>query len=268
MHKRTITASTRTLIVIVLVLFGAMTAGAESDLSREESRRILERVDSLISYADRDFSARYTVTQKRPGQGNSVKETIVFRRDSENTYTIIIEEPPADRGKGYLKKGGNIWLYDPADRRFTSTSAQERFENTNVRNSDFTKSTLSEDFRIVEAEEAELGAYQTDVYRLEAVADSVTFPEKRVWVDENNLLRKMEDYSASGQHMRTLAFPSYKQIESQYVPVHIVIQDELRGRRVDGTFRNERTVISVSDASFKELPDMVFTRSYLERVAQ
>lgn len=241
---------------------------AQTEISRAEGRRILERVDNLVSYEERDFSARYTVTQQRPGQGNSVQEMLLFRRDSEDTYTIIIEEPPADRGKGYLKIGSNLWLYDPADRRFTSTSAEERFENTNARNSDFTKSTLAQDYRIVGHTEGTLGAYETDIYDLEAVTDEVTFPQMRIWIDQNDLVRKFEDYSASGQHMRTTAIPSYRQLEDQYVPVHIVIQDELRGRRVDGQFRNERTVITVSNASFQELPDMVFTRSYLERVSQ
>jgi outer membrane lipoprotein-sorting protein len=256
------------LIIAVLLSAAAALLPAETDISRAEGRRILERVDRLVSYEERDFSARYTVTQQRPGQGNSVTKMLMFRRDSEDTYTIIIEEPPQDRGKGYLKIGSNLWLYDPADRRFTATSAEDRFQNTNARNSDFTKSTLSEDYRIVDHSQAELGQYQTDVYELEATTDDVTFPQMKIWIDQNNLVRKFEDYSASGRHMRTTAIPSYKQLGEQYVPVHIVIQDELRGRQVDGQFKHERTVITVSNASFQELPDMVFTRSYLERVSR
>jgi len=257
------------LTAVTLVLLGVPgTARAQEagGFSREESREILEGVDELVTFEDRDFSGEYTVTQRRPGQGNSVTKMTVFRRDRADTYTIIITEPPADRGKGYLKTGENLWLYDPEDRRFTVTSARDRFQNTNARNSDFTQSTLAEDYRIVGHEEAQLGAYQTDLYELEAVNDSVTFPKMRLWVDEDDLVRKFEDYSASGQHMRTTAIPTYRELENRYVPVNIVIQDELRGREVDGTFRNERTVINVENASLKDVPDMVFTRTYLERV--
>ncbi len=50
-----------------------------------------------------------------------------------------------------------------------------------------------------------------------------------------------------------------------YVPVRIVIQDELRGREVDGEFRNQRTMIEVEKPSLQEVPNMVFTRTFLER---
>lgn len=229
---------------------------------------VLRRVDALVSYGEKDFSAEYTVTQQRPGEGNRVTRMTMFRRDSEETYTIVITDPPADRGKGYLKVGENLWLYDPTDRRFTVISAEERFENSNARNSDFTRSTLAEDYRIVGHETARLGAYDTDVYDLEAVTDDVTFPKMRIWIDKDRLLRKFEEYSASGRHMRTTAIPSYRPLGEQFVPVHIVIQDELRGREVEGRFRNERTVITVANASLKPLPEMVFTRGYLERVGR
>lgn len=259
----------RFLFVQVSLLFlasGAILAAQET-FSSEESREILSRVDALVTYPNNDFSAEYTILETRPGQGSSRTVINLFRRDRENTYTILIKEPAADRGKGYLRIGNNLWLYDPADRRFTVTSAEERFQNSNARNADFNQSTLSEDYRILGREVEQLGAYRTDVYDLEATHDDVTFPKRRVWIDQNNLVRKMEDYSLSGQHMRTTAIPNYRELGEKYVPVRIVIQDELRGRRVEGEFKHERTMITVEKPSFQELPDMVFTRTFLERAS-
>ena len=252
--------------IAVLLLSGAGVAQA-SEISREEGRRILEEIDSLVSYEGSDYSAEYTVTQERPGQGTSRQKMTMFRRDSEDQYTIIIMEPSEDRGKGYVRIGDNLWLYDPADQRFTRTSARDRFQNTNARNSDFTQSTLARDYEIVGHSEERLGAYDTDVYDLEAITDDVTYPKMRIWVDENGLVRKFEDYSLSDQHMRTTAIPNYRRIDDKFVPVRIVIQDELRGREVDGEMRQERTIISVDKPSFRDVPDSVFTRSYLERVS-
>ncbi|MFP4409235.1 MAG: outer membrane lipoprotein-sorting protein [Spirochaetaceae bacterium] len=260
-------AAVAVMAAVAFLVAVAVTLPAQ-EISRDEGRRILQRVDSLVSYEESDFSAEYTVTQQRPGEGNSTTVMTMFRRDREDTYTIVITDPPADRGKGYLKVRKNLYLYDPTDRRFTVVSAKDRFQNTNARNSDFTQSTLAQDYRIVSHETGTLGSYETDIYELEAVTDDVTFPKTKIWVDQDDLLRKSEDYSASGQHMRTIAVPSYRRLGEQYVPAHIVIQDELRGRRVDGAFKHERTVISVDDASRKEIPDMVFTRGYLERVGQ
>ena len=253
--------------LVLLSLFTVSLLSAET-ISREESRRILGRADELVSYEGRDFSAEYSVTETRPGQGTSRTTFTMFRRDSQDTYTIIIMKPEADRGKGYLRKGDKMWLYDPAARRFTVVSAKDRFQGTDARNSDFTKSTLAQDYKIVDHSEQELGVYQTDVYDLEAVTDDVSFPKMKIWIDQEHLVRKFEDYSLSGRHMRTTAIPNYKRIEDRYVPVRIVIQDELRGRNVDGEFKHQRTLIKVDKPSFQEVPDMVFTRAYLERVSR
>lgn len=251
----------------LLAAIVALPAAAD-EISRAESRSILSRVDDLVSYEEEDFSAEYTVIDVRPGQGNSRTKMTIFRRDRENAFTIIIMEPESDRGKGYLRRGDKLSLYDPVPRRFTVVSAKDRFQNTNLRNSDFTKSTLAEDYRIVGRSSARLGSYDTDVYELEALRGDVSFPKKKIWIDQRDLVLKMEDYSLSGRHMRTTAIPEYKQIEESYVPVRIVIQDELRGREVDGKFQHQRTLISVAKASFQSLPDMVFTRAYIERVSR
>lgn len=228
---------------------------------------VLSRIDRLVSFLDTDYSAEYTITQSSPGQGSSTTRAALFRRDAADTYTIIILAPQRDRGKGYLKIGNNLWLYDPTSRRFTVTSARDRFENSNARNSDFTRSTLAEDYRIVGSRNARLGGYSTTVYDLEATTDDVTFPAMRIWVDENDLVRKYEDYSLSGRLLRTTAVPTYQRVGDRYVPVSIVIVDALEGAVVEGEFVNERTVITVERPSLQELPDIVFSQAYLERVS-
>lgn len=252
---------------LICVAFGLSPLVA-NEFTANESREILGRVDRLVSFEDSDFSAEYTITQERPGQGTSVTRMTMFRRDRVDSYTILIMEPAVDRGKGYLRIGNTLSLYDPADGRWTTTSARDRFQNTNARNSDFTQSTLAQDYRIAGHSTEQLGAFATDVYDLEAITDDVSFPRMRIWIDENGLVRKFEDYSLSGQHMRTTAIPSYRRLgDNTFVPVRIVIQDELRGRTVDGRFRNERTIISVDRPSLQSVPDMVFTRAFLERTA-
>lgn len=254
------------LAAVLLVACAPLVASA-SDISDQDGQEILSNIDSLVTYGDSDFSAEYSVTQERPGQGTSRQEMTMFRRDRDNRYTIIITEPSDERGKGYARIGDTLWLYDPADNRYQRTSARDRFQNTNARNSDFTQSTLAEDYEIVDHSEEQLGAYQTQVYELSAVHEDVTYPEMKIWVDEDELVRKFEDYSLSGQHMRTTAIPDYERVNEKFVPVRIVIQDELRGREVDGEYRNERTVISVENPSLRDVPDSVFTRAYLERVS-
>jgi outer membrane lipoprotein-sorting protein len=229
---------------------------------------LLRRADALASYLDTDFSAEYTIVQDRPGQSRSTTVAGVFRRDSRNTYVIIVMQPAATRGQGYLKQDRTLWLYDPESRRFNTTSSSERFQNTNARNSDFTRSTLAEDYRIVSGEDAVLGRFRCRVLSLEAVSTEVSFPRMKIWISEDGLVRKSEDYSLSGQLLRTTAIPDYHVIGERYVPKALLIVDALRGALINGAFVNERTQISIARPSFARLADSVFSKTFLETVNQ
>ena len=229
---------------------------------------LLARVDALASYMDSDFQAEYVMVQERPGQPRSTTVAGIFRRDSREQYVIVIMEPQISRGQGYLKEGNTLWFYDPQSRRFNTTSSTDRFQNTNARNSDFTRSTLAQDYRIIAAENATLGRFNCRLLTLEAVTTEVTYPRMKVWISEDNLLRKSEDYSLSGQLLRTTLIPDYANIGGRFVPRQILFIDELRGAVVNGNFVNERTQITINRPSFARIADSVFSKTFLETVNQ
>jgi hypothetical protein len=193
---------------------------------------------------------------------------MVFRRDSENTYLIVIVKPEEDKGKGYLKSGNNLWYYDPVSRRFTFTSAKDRFQNMNARNSDFTRSNLAGDYRVTGSHQVKLGIYDCWLLDLLATSSDITFPKTKIWISSDGLVRKTEDYSYSGQHLRTVAFPSYQQIGNRYIPSMVVIVDELRGATINGAFVKERTTYTISRPSLQRLPDATFTKTWLEKLSE
>jgi outer membrane lipoprotein-sorting protein len=226
----------------------------------------LEKADGLASYLDSDFSAEYTIVQERPGQSRSVTVAGVFRKDVRETYVIVIMEPNISRGQGYLKQGNTLWFYDPEGRRFNSTSSRDRFQNTNARNSDFTRSTLAQDYKITGGENAALGRFKCRLLTLEALTNEVSYPKMKIWISEDGLVRKTEDYSLSGQLLRTTAIPDYYKIGNRYVPKQILFVDALKGALINGTFANERTQISIAKPSFSRIADSVFSKTFLETV--
>jgi outer membrane lipoprotein-sorting protein len=231
-------------------------------------QELLLKVDSLVSYYDTDFSAEYTIVQDKPGQGLSTTVAGIFRRDSRQTYVIVIMQPSVSKGQGYLKQGGTLWFYDPQSRRFNSTSSADRFQNTNARNSDFTHSTLAQDYRVTSGENVTLGRFRCRLLTLEAVTTDVTYPRMKVWIDEEGLLRRSEDYSLSGQLLRTSAIPDYHRIGDRFVPKQILFVDALRGASINGAFVNEKTQITITKPSFGKLADSIFSQAFLERVNQ
>jgi hypothetical protein len=248
------------LLLLTLVISSAM--ASETDVE------LLKQADALVSYPGTDFYAEYTLVLDKPGQGRNTTVAAVFRRDSRETYVIIILEPLATKGQGYLKQRNTLWFYDPQSRRYNSTSSQERFQNTNARNSDFTRSNLAGDYKIVSGEEAVLGRFKCRLLTLEAIHDDVTYPRMKIWISEDGLVRKSEDYSLSGQLLRTSAIPDYYQIGDKYVPKRILFVDALRGALIDGKFVNEKTQITINNPSFEGIPNSVFSKTFLESVNQ
>ena len=115
---------------------------------------------------------------------------------------------------------------------------------------------------------AKLGKYDCWVLDLEATSDDITFPKMKIWISDDGLVRKTEDYSYSGQHLRTVAFPQYQQIGTRFIPQLVVILDELRGAMIDGKFVQEKTTYTISRPSLQRLPDATFTKIWLEKLSE
>lgn len=257
----------KTLTAFCCALFFCMFSVSGQAAGSAES--LLKLAQDNTAFYDTDFSGRYTVVQEKPGEGKNLTEAIMYRRDKSSQWTILITGPIREKGKGYLQTDGTIWFYDPSDRRFTFTSAKDKFQNTNANNSDFAPQFYYRDYQIEAAQDVKLGAMDCVLFTLNAKVDSVDYPKLKLWVTKNDgLVRKKEDYSLSGQLLRTTAIPSYQIVENggkKYsVPVSMLIMDNLRGKRIGGKMQYERTQISIANVSFSKVDNVVYTKPYLE----
>lgn len=231
----------------------------------KEDYDLLKKCDSTTSFVDTDFSAEYTLVQDRPGKGKSVTDAIMYRRDKTSNYTILITSPAQDRGKGYLQIESNVWFYDPVDRKFTFSSKRDKFQNTNANTSDFAPMNFCSNYNIISAIPKKLGAYDCILFELDAKVDDVVYPKVKVWVTKDDgLIRKKEDYSLSGQLLRTTAIPSYQLIGKRSIPVSMLIVDNLKGKIINDKMQYEKTQITIKNVSFAKQKDSVFTKAYFE----
>lgn len=228
-------------------------AAAEPDLVA-----ILEAIDAQSNFGSSDFSAVMTIITQDPEKGAEKFVVRQFRRDRESKFLLLIQEPKARMGQGYLMDEENLWFYDPESRKFAHTSLKESFAGSDARNEDFTQSSLAKDYRPTGYETGVLGNFEVYIIDLEAVHNEVADPYLRIWVSrDENLLLKMESYSLTRRLMRTALFPNYVKIADAVIPRVMVFVDEL----VEGS----RTQITLTEISLNDLPDTVFTKAFLER---
>lgn len=272
MHKRPLRLIRNCLVAVALVLTiiaatsspmietitEAMTVrvvhAAEPDLMA-----ILEAIDEQSNFSGTDFSATMTVLSQDPQKGVEKLVVRMFRRDSEDKFLLLIQEPSVQRGQGYLRDGDNLWFYDPESRIFSHTSLKESFEGSDARNADFSQSSLAQDYRVTAYEEGTLGAYEVYIIDLEARHNEVADPYLKIWVTKDtNLLLKAESYSLTKRLMRTALYPSYQKVGDSLIPRQMLFIDEL--------VPDKRTQITMTDVSTQPLEIDVFTKAYVERV--
>lgn len=219
---------------------------------------ILKAIDDQSNFQESDFSAVMTIVTQDPEKGAEKIVVRQFRRDRENKFLLLIQEPKAQMGQGYLMDEENLWFYDPESRKFSHTSLKESFAGSDARNEDFTQSSLAKDYRPTGYESGRLGDFEVHIIDLEAVHNEVADPYLRIWVSKgDNLLLKMESYSLTKRLMRTALFPNYVKIGNAVIPRVMLFVDEL----VQGS----RTQITLTDISLNDLPDSVFTKAFVER---
>ncbi|MCR4938695.1 MAG: outer membrane lipoprotein-sorting protein [Treponemataceae bacterium] len=252
-----------------IFLCGLLLLVSLSYLSALNYSELLKKAEDTTAFYGTDFSANYTLVQDKPGEGKSITEAIMYRRDNEGKWTILVTGPAGEKGKGYLQYDNNIWFYDPADNCFTFTSAKDKFQNTNATNADFAPQKYYQNYSIDEAVEVKLGKLDCVRFTLKAKVDDVEYPMLKLWVTKaDGLVRKKEDYSLSGRKMRTTAVPSYQLVQSNgkkySIPVSMLIQDNLRGKKIGNEMQYEKTQITIKNASFQSVSDSVYTKPYLE----
>jgi hypothetical protein len=220
---------------------------------------LLKEIDENKNFLNNDFTGTYTIIQDKVDEGTSYKQAKFFRRDSEDKMVILLLKPEINKGEGYFQAEGNLWFYDPESRKFTHTSSKENFHDTDAKNSDFRKSSFAEDYDVEGYTEGKLGQYDVYIVDLAANNNEVTYPFLKLWIRKDiNIILKIEDYSLTRRLMRTELFPNYIQTEGKYIPSKMIFIDEI-------TVGN-KTQILLEDVSLADLPDSVFTKSFIERV--
>jgi len=242
-------------------IFAGLALSSAAGAQTPDWKTLLADVDRSTSFENGDFSALITVVSTKPGEDNSVIEARYFRRDKAKLFAILIQKPAVQKGQGYLQDNNNLWFYDPESRKFAFTSLRESFQDSDAQNSDFSTSTLAADYRVDAGTEARLGA--NDVWILDLSASSVTVPvaKRKLWIRKSDrLVLKEEHYSVSGRLIRTIAIPKYQTVAGRFVPVSMLIVDNLKA--------GEKTQITFGEVSVSKLPDEVFTKAFLERMSR
>lgn len=224
----------------------------------EKAFKIMETTDDVLAYHG-DYSATISLIIEKPGKPKENLQYKIFERTDKELMTIVQLFPDADKGKGFMRNGDNIWAYDPIGRKFTHTSLKEALGDSDVKLDDINRSESHwRDNYIVESyEESLLGKIPVHCITLKASTTKPSYVKTKYYIRKDiPLVLKQEDFSGSGRLMRTTLCPKFTKVPSGYIATNVLLKDELN--------KGENTQQIISELSFNKLPDNIFTKAYLE----
>jgi len=260
--RRTSAAKTAGLVFVLLLAAGGLWASPSV-------QQIIDFIDSTYELRS-DMTARAKIITKDPEQGTKVIESVLYRRDKDDAFLIVLASPETERGNGYLRVGDNMWLYKRATRTFTHIGRDEKIGGSNATAGDMESRKFRELYKpSTDASgkelisEATLGGAKIPVYRFEVVAqvNDVKYPKLVMWVTRDKFLElKRESYSLSGTLMETDLFGDYKEIEGRFVPLQQWFTDEVEKGKI--------SKLQITGISFSKVDDYKFDKSYLESLSK
>ncbi|MGM0508934.1 MAG: outer membrane lipoprotein-sorting protein [Fusobacteriota bacterium] len=228
---------------------------------------VMEKLD-YITELKTDGTANVNITQKKVGEGVKVLKSIYYRRDSDDSFLIIMTSPEVDKGNGYLRVEDNFWMYRRNTRTFQHINRDESIAGTDTSGGDFEERKLSELYKPKKdeqgnqiIEETKLGKIPVYKIELEAKVEDVTYPIQTHWVRQDNYLPlKTQSFSSNGTLMQTSYFLKYTKIRDKYLWV--------KGMFIDEFEKGNKTMVEIKNISIKDIPDHVFTKAYLENLSK
>lgn len=209
-----------------------------------------------------DASASVRLTQTKAGQGAREFAMRWFRRDSDESFVILMDAPEAERGNGYLRSGEHFWMYRRNTRTFQHVNRDESIGGTDARGDDFESRRLTELYAPAEGKSGvlspdTLGKVAAWRFSVKAKVRDVDFPRKTFWVSRDGWqLLKEQAWSSTGTLMQTAYYLKYQPVEGRLVATRMMFVDEFE--------KGNRTMVEVSGIRSSKVADEIFTKAWLE----
>ena len=216
--------------------------------STEEMYGILEKQYEAGNF-DKDITCTLSLIIEKPNEPKSAQQYKLFRRDTKDQTTLVQLAPEADKGTGYMQEKNNLWVYDPTSHQFTDASVSD----VNKR-SEFRKT-----YEITDIAASKLGKFDVYAVTLKTLLSDARYAQEKYYVRKTDpLILKIESYGSSGRLMRTTLLPKYVKIGNFNWPAQSIYINEIN--------KGEKTTQILSDFDTSDIPDVVFTKAYLEKI--
>jgi hypothetical protein len=245
-------------LILAFVLFAADAAGGAPTENDPSAVKLVRGWESQLNIEGMDLTTTFTLVQKKPGETDRVLRVQTFRRDSADMYTIIFQYPDSEKGKGYLRRGDDLYFYLPTTREFVYKNRKDNIGSTDARTDLFGRQKTLEQYIATLAGTATVSKWECDVVRLDSKVQDVSYPVQKWYVRKSDGLPvKVENYSVSETLLATNYYVDYKSLGGgKSVFTKLLAVNNLE--------KGQQTFLTNDNITTSRIPDYTFTKPYLE----
>jgi outer membrane lipoprotein-sorting protein len=243
---------------VAVLLLGLPALPAHAADNDPAAAAIVKGWESQLNTEGIDLTTTFTLVQKKPGETDRVLRVRTFRRDSADTYTIIFQYPDSEKGKGYLRRGDDLYFYLPSTREFVYRNRKDNIGSTDARTDLFGRQKILDQYTAALAGTATVSKWECSVVRLSAKVQDVSYPVQKWYVRKSDGLPvKVENFSLSETLLATFYYIEYKPLGGgKSVFTKLLAVNNLE--------KGQQTFLTNEAISTTAIADYTFTKPYLE----
>ena len=221
-------------------------------LFSQSGDELLKRIDDKLMPAS--YEAYRKLIDIYP-DGKTKEFTVYTVKKDKDKVAMLFLSPASEKGRTTLRVGDNMWLYIPNVGKPIRITSLQSITGGVFNNSDIMQIDYNAEYKVIKTDKTEKG-YILD---LKAKNQTVAYDKLKMWATKDEILTKIECYSASGMLIKTLEFKEVKDFSNGLKRPSIL---ETTSPLYKGYF-SKMIYIKVNPRKFQ---DEVFTINYMSKL--
>ena len=219
----------------------------------QDANELLKRVDDNLM--PESYESYRKLINEEP-DGKRKEFTFYTVKKGKDSLAMLYLAPASDKGRATLRMGDNMWLYIPnVGKPIRITSLQSItggvFNNADIMLLDY---SVEYNASILEQNEKEY------ILDLKAKNKTVAYDKLKMWISKKDeLVSKIECYSASGMLIKTLEFKQIKDFGNGLVRPSVM-------ETYSPLYKGYRSYMVYSQIKARKFKDEMFTLNYLPKL--
>jgi len=188
---------------------------------------------------------------------NGRKKEFVFytAKKGVDKVAMLYLSPASEKGRTTLRLGENMWLYIPNVGKPIRITSLQSITGGVFNNADIMALDYSAEYDVIKTDQSKAGY----ILELKANNKTVAYDKLKMWATTDEILTKIECYSASGMLIKTLEFKEMKDFGNGLVRPSVM-------ETYSPLYKGYRSMMIYSQVRSREFKDEVFTMNYMSKL--